>query len=140
MGSKEGQHMTVADLKPAAYNPRKIKEWELEALMGSPVNFKIIGNIVYAEPAEFMDISNAAREGIDYIVDTRQGNRELSDDELEHVAGGRGHFSVSSLASYMNSHAGKLSSQSQSMLRQSLNNRFGGFADSSSSTGTFNIL
>jgi len=83
---------------------------------------------------------NAAREGIDYIVDTRQGNRELSDDELEHVAGGRGHFSVSSLASYMNSHAGKLSSQSQSMLRQSLNNRFGGFADSSSSTGTFNIL
>ena len=80
MGSKEGQHMTVADLKPAAYNPRKIKEWELEALMGSPVNFKIIGNIVYAEPAEFMDISNADADALHEVVKTNiSGNFSLID-------------------------------------------------------------
>jgi len=71
-------------------------------------------------------VVNAAAEGIQNIVDTRQGKTELSEDELENVAGGRKHFSISSLAGYMNSHAGRISSRSQTMLRQSINRRFGG--------------
>ena len=66
-------------------------------------------------------VVNAAAEGIQNIVDTRQGKTELSEDELENVAGGCKHFSISSLAGYMNSHAGRISSRSQTMLRQSIN-------------------
>lgn len=76
-------------------------------------------------------VVNAAAEGIQNIVDTRQGKTELSEDELENVAGGRKHFSISSLAGYMNSHAGRISSRSQTMLRQSINRRFGGDFSSS---------
>ena len=76
-------------------------------------------------------VVNAAAEGIQNIVDTRQGKTELSEDELENVAGGRKHFSISGLAGYMNSHAGRISSRSQTMLRQSINRRFGGDFSSS---------
>jgi hypothetical protein len=81
----------------------------------------------YELTAEERDmVVNAAAEGIQNIVDTRQGKTELSEEELENVAGGRKHFSISSLSGYMNSHAGRISSLSQTMLRQSINRRFGG--------------
>ncbi len=82
-------------------------------------------------PEEQDMITNAAAEGIQYIVDTRQGKTELSDKELENVAGGRRHFSISNLSRYMNSHAGSMSSRSQKMLRQSISRRFGGDVSSS---------
>ena len=43
----------------------------------------------YELTAEERDmITNAATEGIQYIVDTREDKTELSDKELENVAGG----------------------------------------------------
>ena len=83
-------------------------------------------------------VVNAAAEGIQNIVDTRQGKTELSEDELENVAGGRKHFSISDLAGYMNSHAGRISSHSQTVLRKSINRRFGGDF-SSSPISTINL-
>jgi hypothetical protein len=86
----------------------------------------------YELTAEERDmVVNAAAEGIQNIVDTRQGKTELSDDELEKVAGGRKHSSISGLAGYMNSHAGRISSRSQTTLRKSINRRFGGDFSSS---------
>ena len=88
----------------------------------------------YELTAEERDmITNAATEGNQYIVDTREDKTELSDKELENVAGGgRGYSSISNLSRYMNSHAGSMSSHSQMKLRQSITRRFGGAVDASS--------
>ena len=48
--------------------------------MGSPVKFKIIGNIVYAEPTEFMNISKSDVDALHELVKTNiSGNFGLID-------------------------------------------------------------
>ena len=48
--------------------------------MASPVHFKIIGNIVYAEPAEFMNISKSEVDALHEVVKTKiSGNFGLID-------------------------------------------------------------